>query len=405
MAAQAESLEQLTAQSRLRQRTEIQRLPQGYALKNGKKLACFSDNDYLGLSFHPALIAASQQAITDYGVGAGASRLVTGNHPLYTELETKLAALKDTEDALVFGSGFLMNIGVVSGLIGKNDIIFADRLIHASLVDAMKLSGAKFQRFQHNDMMHLEGLLSRHSQPHTPHQRQIRAVVESHCAEIPQLQPSALCGMWERKDQKIYILTEGVFSMDGDVAPLAEMLALAQQYGATVIADDAHGFGLLEMPKHPNLIQTGTFSKACGSYGGYVAASKTVIETLVNNARSLIYTTGLPPAVVAANIAALEVIASQPNLGAKALSHAAYFCAELGLPVPESAIVPVIIGNAEAAMKASEMLEDAGFLVAAIRPPTVPEGSSRLRVTFSAVHKAETVAKLAHEIRRIKQCV
>lgn len=369
--------------ARRRERTEIQRFAGGYALKNSRRLVNFSDNDYLGLSFHPKLVEAVRKAVQQYGAGAGASRLVTGNHPLYAELEKALAAFKGAEDALVFGSGFLMNLGVVNGLINKDDIILADKLIHASLVDAIKLSGVKFQRFHHNDMAHLEALLQKISETSTTTQ-----VVA----------------------QKIYILTEGVFSMDGDTAPLSEMLVLAEKYNAAVIMDDAHGFGVLGQGRgsaaaqnvalHPNLIKTGTFSKACGSYGGYICATKNQIEHLVNNARSLIYTTGLPPAVIAANIAALEMLESEPELAEKVMSHAAFFCELLNLPAPQSAIIPVIIGGDAEALAASQELEDAGFLVSAIRPPTVPRGTSRLRITMSAVHSRSDIEKLAILVRK-----
>lgn len=381
----------MQTQHHTRQRVEIQRLPGGIALKQGRRLLNFSDNDYLGLSFHPALQAAAAAAITEYGVGAGASRLVSGNHPLYTELEKTLVQMKGTEDALVFGSGFLMNLGVVNGLLQRGDLILADRLIHASLVDAMTLSGARFQRFRHNDMTHLEELLKRHG-------------------TLPTAQSAARSeGFGEYSPTKIYILTEGVFSMDGDVAPLPAMLGLAERFHATVIMDDAHGFGVLGnglgtaaaqgVAGHPQLLQTGTFSKACGSYGGYVAGSSEMIETLVNRARSLIYTTGLPPSVVAANLAALKVIQAEPERGEKALHYARIFCEMLKLPAPQSAIVPVIIGTAEAALKAAHMLEEKGFLVIAIRPPTVPVGSSRLRIAFSAIHTEEMVKNLAIAIQ------
>lgn len=375
----------------MRQRVEIQRLPDGYALKNGRRLLNFSDNDYLGLSFYPQVIQAAQEALTTYGAGAGASRLVTGNHPLYTQLEQELAQYKGTEDALVFGSGFLANLGVINGLIPQEDVILADRLIHASLVDAIKLSGVKFQRYRHNDMQHLRQLLEK----------------------------SARC---------CWIITESVFSMDGDLAPLAEIQALAEEFGAMIIVDDAHGFGVLnpftsplasrvrerEVSETPSpeialrqfrplpegevrrIIWTGTFSKAAGSYGGYVCTTKAQIEQMVNKARSLIYTTGLPPSVVAANLAALRIIRVQPELTALPLHHARLFD-----PQAQSAIVPVIIGTEEAALAAAKMLEEAGFLVPAIRPPTVPAGTSRLRFTFSAVHRAEDIARLRAIVKEV----
>ena len=346
---------------RQRVRTEIKRLPQGYALKQGRKLVNFSDNDYLGLSFDLRLRKAAEAALRDYGTGAGASRLVTGNHPLYTQLEAELAEYKQTADALVFGSGFLANLGVVNALIPKEDIILADRFIHASLVDAMQLSGVQFQRFRHNDIAHLRELLQK---------------AKKHC----------------------WIITESVFSMDGDLAPLTEIAALAEEFNAMLVVDDAHGMGVLKqmLESEENIIWVGTFSKAAGSYGGYVCATKALIEQMVNKARSLIYTTGLPPSVVAANLAALKIIREDASLTARPLQYARLFDANA-----QSAIVPVIIGSDEATLVAAQQLEEAGFLVSAIRPPTVPEGTSRLRITFSAVHQEKDIVRLKQAISEI----
>jgi 8-amino-7-oxononanoate synthase len=347
-----------------RQRIETHRLAGGYAIRNGRRLVNFSDNDYLGLSFHPHVIAAAAEALAQYGAGAGASRLVTGNHPFYTQLEQELADYKQTEDALVFGSGFLVNQGVVTALIDKGDRILADRLIHASLVDAIRLSGANFQRFHHNNLTHLEQLLQ------------------------------------QTEKKRCWIITESFFSMDGDASPLDAMLTLAERYDAMLLVDDAHGFGVKKLEiSNPCVIQTGTFSKAAGSYGGYVCASRIWIERLVNKARSLIYTTGLPPSVIAANLAALRIIRTQPELTAKPLENSQYFCELMGLPLAQSAIVPMILGDAQATLMLSQQLEEAGFLVTAIRPPTVPEGTSRLRITFSAVHQQEDIARLTQTLR------
>lgn len=346
---------------RQRVRTEIKRLPQGYAQKQGRKLVNFSDNDYLGLSFDARLCDAADAAQREYGTGAGASRLVTGNHPLYSQLETELATYKGTEDALVFGSGFLANLGVVNGLIGKEDMILADRLVHASIIDAIQLSGVSFQRFRHNDVEHLRELL-------------------------------------QKTKKRCWIITESVFSMDGDLAPLAEVTALATEFGAMLVIDDAHGMGVVkqQLESEENIIWIGTFSKAAGSYGGYVCATKPLIEQMVNKARSLIYTTGLPPSVVAANLAALKIIREDSTLTARPLQNARLFDASA-----QSAIVPVIIGNDEATLVAAQQLEEAGFLVSAIRPPTVPEGTSRLRITFSAVHQNEDIDKLKQAISEV----
>ncbi len=230
----------------------------------------------------------------------------------------------------------------------------------------MKLTGNAFERFRHNDLEHLRQLLL-------------------------------------RQQKRCWIVTEGIFSMDGDPAPLKEIIALAEEFDAMLVVDDAHGFGVVNhgISYSKRVIQIGTFSKAAGSYGGYVCASAEIIEKLVNHARSLIYTTGLPPAVMAANLAALKIIREQSDLVALPLAKAGLFCSKMGLPAPQSAIVPVIIGEEIKALEAAAALEAEGFLVVAIRPPTVPAGTSRLRFTFSAVHKEEDIAKLSHSLRKV----
>jgi 8-amino-7-oxononanoate synthase len=331
----------------------------------------FCSNDYLGLSQDPRLKAAAAAAL-EQGAGAGASRLVTGNHALYATLEAKIAALKGTEAALVFGSGYLANLGTIPALAGPGDLILADELSHACTISGARLCGATLHLFRHNDVAHLRTLLAAY-----------RTTAE-HCL----------------------ILTEGVFSMDGDLAPLPDIIAAARDHEAWVMTDDAHGLGVVGQGRgsaaHWNVrpdVQMGTFSKAVGSYGGYVAASRPVIELLVNRARSVIYATGLPPAVVAASIAGLDIIGSDPALCARPLALARAFTARANLPAAQSAIVPVVLGSPEAALEASATLERQGFLVTAIRPPTVPANTARLRVTFSAAHREEDVLRLADAVR------
>lgn len=322
----------------------------------------FSDNDYLGLSQHPDVKRAAIEAINRYGTGATASRLITGNHPIYAELESKLSQYKQTEAALVFGSGYLTNIGLISSLARKDDLIIADRLAHACILDGAQLSGARLMRFKHNNLLHCKSLLNKHRQNYR------------HC----------------------YLIVDHVYSMDGDVAPIADLRSLAEQFDCTLISDDAHAIGFIK-PHHPDEsahIQMGTLSKALGSYGGYVCGDSDVIEHLINHARSLIYSTALPPATVAAASAALDIAMKEPERADKAMAHAKYFCNELKLAEPPSPIVPYIIGDAETALKASEILRTHGFWVNAIRPPTVPEGSSRLRFTFSTLHRHEDVKRL-----------
>ncbi len=342
--------------------------------KGGKSLISFSCNNYLGLTHHPAIRAAAQKALEEYGTGSGASRLVTGNFVLYRDLEEKLAALKHTDGALVFGSGYLANMGVIPALMQSEDLILMDELVHASLIDGIRFSGAKWMRFKHNDMKDLERLLHRHRNRHR------------HCL----------------------IVTDGVFSMDGDIAPLDTISELAKQYDGWVMTDDAHGLGVLADGQGSRALfsdttkidlQMGTLSKAAGGYGGYVCAAHSVIEYLQNTARTLIYSTALPPVVIAIGIAALDVMMNDKELCALPLRKATLFTDTLGLPKPQSPIVPLILGEAEATMRASLVLEQRGYLVAAIRPPTVPEGTSRLRFAFSALHEDKDILALAELVR------
>jgi 8-amino-7-oxononanoate synthase len=334
----------------------------------------FCSNDYLGLANDPRLAEAAREAADAFGVGAGASRLVTGNHSLYEVLEQKIAAVKDTEAAVVFGSGYLANLGTIPALMGEGDLVVADALSHACMMSGAKLSGAKVITFRHNDVDDLRALLAAH-----------RGAAR-HCL----------------------VLTEGVFSMDGDLAPLPDIIAAAGEHDAWTMTDDAHGLGVVGdgfgSAAHWGVrvdVQMGTLSKAVGSYGGYVAASEAVVDLLINRARSLIYATGLPPTVVAASITGLDVIAGDPGLCALPLAQARLFAAQLSLPEPQSPIVPLIVGTADDALSASRALEDAGFLVTAIRPPTVPDGTARLRVTFTAVHSKEDVLRLAAAVRSV----
>jgi 8-amino-7-oxononanoate synthase len=324
----------------------------------------------LGLSHHPEVVAASIEATRRYGVGAGSSRLVNGNHPLYVELERKLAALKGAEDAVVFGSGYLTNVGVVPALVGRTDLILMDELCHSCLLTGARLSGARVLEFRHNDVGDLHELL------------QTQRAAHRHCL----------------------VLTDGVFSMEGDLAPLGPLAAQATEHDAWLMTDDAHGLGVVgdgrgssfaSAPPVAVPLQMGTLSKAVGCYGGYLCTSRSVAELVRNRARSFVYSTGLPPGSVAAASRALDLIASDKELVRRPMARAREFTAALGLPPATSAIVSLVMGAPSLALAASAALREAGFLVAAIRPPTVPAGTSRLRVTFSAAHTAEQVAALA----------
>ncbi len=342
--------------------------------RNGRRLLSFSCNDYLNLTQHPAIKQAAMAAIEKYGAGSGASRLVTGNHPLYAELEATLARVKQTEAAVVFGSGYLANAGIIPVLVGRDDLVLADELSHACLFAGAQLSRGKVLTFRHNDLDHLRALLAEHRATH-PH---------------------------------VLIVTDGVFSMDGDLAPLSELNALADEYDAWLMSDDAHGLGVVGGGRGssfngnshvPVPLQMGTLSKAVGAYGGYLCGSAPVIDLIRNRARTLIYSTGLPPACVAASIAAIDRIEREPDYAALPVQKAKAFTRRAGLPDAQSPIVPVIIGAEEATLAASQMLADEGYLAAAIRPPTVAAGTARLRLTFTTQHPDVAIERLADIVR------
>jgi 8-amino-7-oxononanoate synthase len=365
--------------AKLRRTPEITARTGIWVERAGRRLLSFSCNDYLNLSQHPKIIAAAIAATERYGIGAGASRLVTGNHPLYVELEDRLARLKGADAACVFGSGYLANTGIIPALVGPDDLIVLDELSHACLHAGAKLSGAKIELYRHADAADAQALLAAH-----------RAV-----------------------SKRALIATDGVFSMDGDLAPLAELADIAKRFDAWLLSDDAHGLGVvgggrgstfagspIGQKRHDVPLQMGTLSKAVGAYGGYLCASQPVIDLMRTRARTFIYSTGLPPPVVAAAIAALDIIATEPDYVAEPLRKARLFTSALNLPEALSAIVPVIVGDAEAAMSASELLRDEGFLVVAIRPPTVPAGTARLRFAFTAQHPDHEIERLADVVRR-----
>ena len=337
------------------------RLESPVILRRDKRYVSFGTNNYLGLTHHPKVIAAGKQALENLGSGGGASRLVTGNHPLYTETEALLARMKHAAKALIFGSGYLAHLGVIPALVGKRDVILLDEFSHASMIDAAKLSGAAHFRFSHNDLADLERLLK----------------------------------TYRTKYENCLILTESVFSMDGDQAPLFELNTLSKAYDSWMLTDEAHLIPTPENQYPAPYIRVGTLSKAIGAYGGYVLGSETLIDYLITNARSFIFTTSLPPCVLATAKAALEVIKEEPELCERPLAHARYFCDLAGLPSAQSAIVPLILGGNEKALHASDSLKENGFLVPAIRPPTVPRGTARLRFSFSAAHEKADIARLA----------
>lgn len=339
----------------------------------------FSSNDYLNLARHPAVVAAAERALHAAGAGATASRLVSGTQPLHEELEARLARLKGYPAALLFGSGYLANLGILGALVGRDDQVFADRLVHASLMDAAVLSRAELLRFRHNDAQHLDELLQKNS-----------------------------------GGSRKLVVTESLFSMDGDLAPLPEIAAVAQRHGALLLVDEAHatgvfgpgGSGLIREHKLESAVNLsmGTASKALGGYGGFVACSESMRALLINRARAFIYTTAPPPAAVGAALGALDLLAQNPGWGAKLLCRAGVFRDALraaGFDVMSSAsqIIPIQVGANARTLELAEKLRDAGLLVIAIRPPTVPEGTARLRLSVTLAHNEGDLAYAADVIR------
>ena len=365
----------LEARSLKRTLVPTHRLDGLWVERNGRRLLSFSCNDYLNLSHHPAVKAAAIAAVEAHGVGAGASRLVTGDHPIFTELESRLAALKGAEAACVFGSGYLANSGIIPTVVGQGDLILIDDLAHACIWSGAQLSGARIVAFRHNDVADLAAKLA----------------------------------AYRAEAGRALIATDGVFSMDGDLAPLDQISALAQAHDAWLLVDDAHGLGVVGegrgaaamFPGAKVDLAMGTFSKALGGYGAYVCASQPVIDLLKTRSRTLVYTTGLPPANAAAALAALDVIASDPDLVAAPLAKARRFTRAVNLPDATSAVVPILMGEADRTLAAARDLEAQGFLAVAIRPPTVPEGTARLRLAFTAAHPDAEIDRLAAAVRLV----
>ena len=377
----AAGLAALDATSRRRRRPLVT-TPQGPHLTvDGRDYLAFASNDYLGLASHPALVAALQEGAARFGAGAGASHLVSGHLAPHDAAETALAAFLGREAALLFSSGYQANVGVIGALVGRGDAVFADRLAHASLLDGCLLSRAEFQRFRHNDLADLERRLAASTAP----------------AKL--------------------IAVDAVYSMDGDEAPLAALLALAERFDAWLYVDDAHGFGVLGpqgrgtlaahgVAPHPRLVQLATFGKAAGLAGAAVAADAQVIDWLVNTARTAIFTTAMPPALAHALTAMLALVEPADAARARLAGHVATLradCAAAGLQLLPSrtAIQPVLIGSDADAVAASLALREAGLWVPAIRPPTVPPGTARLRVSLSAAHTETDVAQLATQLSQI----
>ncbi|MDD2686387.1 MAG: 8-amino-7-oxononanoate synthase [Gallionella sp.] len=412
-------LDKRKAQGLLRTRRTLDTPQSPHIVVDGMPYLAFCSNDYLGLANHPQLIAALQQGATQWGVGAGAAHLVSGHFEPHHQLEQQLAAFVDKPAALLFSTGYMANLGVVQALVGKGDTVFADKLNHASLNDAMLLSRADVKRYRHGDMAQLEKLLG------------------------------------EARAGRKLIITDAVFSMDGDIAPLCEMLALCERYDAWLYVDDAHGFGVLgergrgslfhsygntepsaflppcrgkvrmgvelmspttstpslALPlqgggdgkeaaiNSPRIIYMATLGKAAGVSGAFVAAEQVVIDTLINHANSYVYTTATPPALSSALLQSLQLIEQGDELRAHLRRLIARLRSGLaGLPwalmESDTAIQPLLIGDNQRALELSAALRERGIWVAAIRPPTVPQGTARLRITLSVAHSESDVAQL-----------
>jgi 8-amino-7-oxononanoate synthase len=345
--------------------------------RGGRSWVSFAGNDYLGLSMHPAVIAAGRQAF-EGGAGATASRLVVGTDPDVEALEQELAALKKAPAACLFSSGYHTNLGVIPALVGPEDAVVVDRLAHACLFSGIRLSGATVEAVDHNRVDQAHAWL-RH------HRNEFRHVL---------------------------LVTEGVFSMDGDLAPLPDWAELGRRHDAWLLVDDAHGTGVtgdgrgtvarfgLTVRDVP--LQVGTLSKAVGTHGGFLAASEAVVALMANRARTLVYSTGLPPSVVASARAALSQIRHDPAPRERLLAHGARLADRLGRPPPPAAILPVLAGDPNRAVAGHQALSDLGLFVPAMRVPTVPPGTDRLRVSLSALHRTEDVDRLVDGLETLQ---
>lgn len=376
-----DQLQHLETEGLLRYRRTVEG-PQDTHLKvDGRDFVSFCSNDYLGLASHPLLITAVREGAELYGVGAGASHLVSGHNKAHHLLEEKLAEFVELPQALLFSTGYMANLGAVTALVGRDDALFADKLNHASLNDAALLSRAKLQRYPHLDMHALGKLLG------------------------------------ASRGKRKLVLSDAVFSMDGDIAPVPEILALCEHHDARLLLDDAHGFGVLGSEgrgalshfkvNSPRIIYMGTLGKAAGVFGAFVAGEKEVIQTLIQRARSYIYTTATPPLLAHTLLKSLDLIRTENARRVNLADLIALLKNRLSLEqwrlLPsQTPIQPLIIGESRAAVEVSAALAEAGILVPAIRPPSVPQGTARLRISLSAAHNHEDVMLLAEALNRLQ---
>lgn len=368
------TLEERRALQRYRSRRIVTSPQAAMICESGRELLNFCSNDYLGLASHPDVVLAMQEATGAWGVGSGASHLVNGHSEEHHKLEEELAEFTGRERALLFSTGYMANMGVLNALVGRGDLVLQDKINHASLIDGGLLSGAELQRYRHNDMDHLAARLARAA------------------------------------SKLSLVVTDGVFSMDGDLANLPQLVEIIENFGAWLMVDDAHGFGVLgdggrgtvsyfglNQTQVPVLI--GTLGKAFGTFGAFVAGSELLIESLIQLSRTYIYTTALPPAVAAASRVSLKLLRDANACRDHLKQCIAQFrrgCEQLGLTLMESysPIQPVVVGTDAAALRMSQLLADKGCWVSAIRPPTVPDGTARLRVTITAAHTEKQITEL-----------
>ncbi|KEF36813.1 8-amino-7-oxononanoate synthase [Schinkia azotoformans MEV2011] len=373
-----EKLEHLS-QNRVLQKTENAQLPWLYL--NGQSMLNLASNNYLGLAGDSRLLKAAAEALYMCGTGATASRLIVGNHPLYGEAEASLIDWKGMESGMILNSGYTANIGIISALMDRNGTIFSDKYNHASIVDGIVLSRSKFQRYRHCDLNHLEALLRKYP-----------------------------------TDKRKLIITDAVFSMDGDIAPLEGLVFLKERYNAILMVDEAHssgifggqGEGLVCAHQLQNRvdIQMGTFSKGLGSYGAYIVGSKWLISYLMNKMRSFIFTTALPPSVLGSISAAIKIVRTEQYRRKQLMEHSHYFASSLKrlgflIGPSETQIIPVIIGSNEQTMLFSRKLQEEGIAAIAVRPPTVPEGQARIRFTVMATHKRNDLKQAIEKIAQV----
>ena len=377
----AEELRDWASQGLFRRRRSVRPLADGWCEVDGRRMLNFASNDYLNLAGDPRVIAAAAEALSTWGVGSRASALVCGRTTWHERLERRLAEFEGQPAALLFPTGMAANVGTVAALVGPGDVVLCDRLNHASLVDGCRLSGAKLRVYQHTDLSVLE--------------RELDKATDA---------------------RRKWIVTDSIFSMDGDLAPLPKLCDLAERFGASLIVDEAHGTGvfgtqgrgaaeLLDV-EHRIAVRVGTLSKSIGTLGGFVTGSQELIDFLWNHARTQIYSTALPPAICAAAVAAIDIIAAEPSRRERLTNASASFRDQLRAagvePLSGSVgpIVPVVMNEPEAAVRVSDHLEQQGFLVGAIRPPTVPRGTSRLRIVVTAAHTNDDLTRLSTAVSR-----